>query len=331
MSATYVEISSSEQALAVFTRLSEAADDRAEKVVLKPGWAILQVRIPNPPISSSISPPMMEAYLSIQREFYQLAALAKTGKTNINVLTDIDKHELEFLVKITEGSSNQSVDLGNTIDAVAKRLSNRLSGRQVTMIALGFGLLFSLSYCFLAYLESQKSMRLEDARSAERMQALQSMQFATEQQRKTFEFIIEQLGQHGVLGQRSRGSIESSYSALLRAAEQESITEINGERITAEQAVLLRRSSRNRPFVRFVTENMRVISINTAAEIDSIILMRPTTRELFTVKISETLFSGNDREKLFEALENRTEIKVDLAFREYGGEVRHTHFNRVVP
>ncbi len=76
---------------------------------------------------------------------------------------------------------------------------------------------------------------------------------------------------------------------------------------------------------------MRVVDMNTAADVDAMILMRPISKEQFKMKLSETLFMSDDRAKLFEALENRTEIEVELSLREVEGEVKNVTFLRVAP
>jgi len=330
MSTQFSEISSAEQAITIFNSLANDPARDYGHFKISPGWAMAQIYIPNTSIPSSISTSMMSAFISIQKDIFHLATFAKTGISDIRKLDDIDRHEMEILVKVSGESSEYNTDLANPLEILVKLMINKLTGRQVTIIALGLGILFSGTYGFSSWLEQKKETQLEEIKSNERLEALRAMRFASEQQRQMFDLVVQTLTEIGPVGRRAHKFLDNSFEALLRAAERNDTSRINGQKITAGEAWLLRTSSRNSAVTRFSVEEMRVVDINTSAEVDSIVLRRPSTGIEFRIRFSETLFSGGDRAKLFGALESRSEIRVELAFREVNGAVRDTIFVRVI-
>lgn len=329
MSGSYLEVSSLEQATKLFDEISRQPEYGDEQVVFAPGWARVHIRIPNPPVPSSISASMMDGYLQIQREIFQFAAIAKTGIADARQLNDIDRHQLEVIVMVTDGSSQHWLDFAQALDRIARLMIGRLSGRQITIIVLGIAILISGQHGLAAWLEHRRQIRLEEVRSAERLEALNAMRFANEQQRAMFDSVVKILEERGPVGQRAVRAVDGSFGAFLRAAETEELIEWNGQALSAGHAEILRSNSRARAITRFAVENMRVVEANTEDESDYIVLMNPSTGKQFRIRLSETLFSGRDRELIFAALRERSEISMELAFREVNGEVRSTTFLRV--
>ena len=67
-----------ERALAAFLFLAEHEEEDVGAVDLG-DWAAVQIHLPESERDSSITPPFMEAFLQIQKQLFQLAALAKSG------------------------------------------------------------------------------------------------------------------------------------------------------------------------------------------------------------------------------------------------------------
>jgi hypothetical protein len=62
-------------------------------------WAKVQIHVPWPEVNSSITPPFMETFLALQKQVYQLAALAKAGVADAGQLGDTDRQELQISVR----------------------------------------------------------------------------------------------------------------------------------------------------------------------------------------------------------------------------------------
>src|SRR4051812_12223733 len=66
-------------------------------------WASVRIYLPQPDIQSAITPPFMEAFLVLQKQIYQLAAVAKTGLSDVGQLSDVERNELLLNVVVTGG------------------------------------------------------------------------------------------------------------------------------------------------------------------------------------------------------------------------------------
>ncbi|HMF21288.1 MAG TPA: hypothetical protein VKG24_04100 [Pseudolabrys sp.] len=105
--------SSFEAALVAIERIiadPDAYNPEFETVEFGP-WASIRVRIPEPDLNSVMTPPFMEAFLELQKQVYQFAALIETGVANTQYLSESDILRLQINVKVTDGSSNYVADL----------------------------------------------------------------------------------------------------------------------------------------------------------------------------------------------------------------------------
>ena len=74
---------------------------------------------------------------------------------------------------------------------------------------------------------------------------------------------------------------------------------------------------------------MRVLDINTSNPHElSLLISTPDKKSQYRIKFVDNMFSGDDRTALFDALNGRESIWMELAFREVEGEVRSVHLLR---
>ena len=329
MATNDLTISSFDEALALFTRLIDNDEEFPQRVKLASGWVVPHIYIPEPEVDSSISPHFMEAFLQVQKEIFQLAALAKSGVAHVNQLNENDRQELEIAVKVTGGSSNIASDLAKPIERCLKLMLGKMTGRQATIVILGIAMLVAGTLGWSSWLENQKVIKIEELKSKEHIEALSALKFANDNQLKIFQMLMQSLEKQGRVGVQSHELVEKTFQSFLKAASKTEQTIINDQRLSSGEASSLRVATRGQVVNRIIREKLRVIDMNTAAEIDAMILMRPDTREQFKMRLSETLFMSNDRAALFEALENRAEIEIELSLREVDGEVKNVTFLRV--
>jgi hypothetical protein len=103
-------------------------------------WTSLKVYIPQPDINSAITPPFMEAFLVLQRQLFQLAALASAGVADAGQLTDADKRELQLKVIVSGGSSNLETRLKEPLEAVLKKMVGKLTGKQSVIVIVSIAI-----------------------------------------------------------------------------------------------------------------------------------------------------------------------------------------------
>jgi hypothetical protein len=266
----------------------------------------------------------------MQRQLLQFAAVVLTGTTDTRAVTEKEREALRLYVKVTGGSSNLDVDIREQVERVLKKMIDKMNGRQAATVILGLGLLIAAGWSLSSWLETERAKRVEELKSAEHVQALQALSFANQGQIETFKRVLDVLERQGPEGKRAVETATSTYDALLKAASRTPESEINGQTITGGDAATLRVSPRKRPVTRIVTQEMRVIKIDTEDDLNlDITLKDENSSEQYRLKFGDAFFADRDRGKLFAALDRREPIWVELEFKEVAGEVRSVTLLRV--
>jgi hypothetical protein len=307
-------------------------DDVFEELDLREwDWASVRVYLPQPDIQSAITPPFMEAFLVLQKQLYQFAALAKTGLADVGQLGDVERSELRLNVVVTGGSSNLVAELKAPIEALLKRMIGKMTGKQAAVVIVCLGTLIASPWAFSAWLDQTKEIKIEELKSKDHIAALQSIQFANEEQSKAYKRVIEILAEQGDIGKRAIDVVIQTNDALLKAATSTKQTTINNVEVTRVEAELLRTTTRKKAQQKIVQQEVKVVDINTTDPSDlQIILTDPSTDSQYRIKFKDDLFAGEGRHRLFEALETRTLLWVELSIKEIEGDTRSVQLLRTI-
>jgi hypothetical protein len=160
------------EALALINRLLAIEDphsDEFEKLELGE-WASIHVYLSQSE-QSVISPPYMEAFLEVQKQIYQLAALGLAGEADTGKLSDLDRRELQVSVKVTGGSSDYVTSLKRPLENLGSKLIGKLTKKQVTVVILSVAVLEATGWGFREWLEYKKETQLQELKSKEHLAA----------------------------------------------------------------------------------------------------------------------------------------------------------------
>lgn len=286
-------------------------------------WPQVHVHIPHPEVSSSITPPFMEAFLELQKQIYQLAAQASAGVADTSQLPEVIKAQLQISVLVTEGSSNLTVKLDEVLIKLGKQMVGKMTGKQLAIVLVCVAALVGSDWAFTAWLEQQKTIKIEELKSKDHVEALKALTLASSGQVEALKKITDILEKQGEIGSRAIDAVTATNDALLKAASKTPESAINDTHLTRQDAELLRTTPRKKPEIRYSTQRMRVLDINTSDPHElSIVISTPDKKEQHRIKFVDTLFSDPDRKALFDALHDRTSIWMELAYREIDGEVK---------
>jgi hypothetical protein len=294
-------------------------------------WASVRIYLPQPNVQSAITPPFMEAFLVLQKQIYQLAAVAKTGLSDVGQLNDTERDELLVNVVVTGGSSNYVTELKEPLTALLKRMVGKMTGKQAAIVIVCAGTLIASPWAFKAWLDQTKEIKLEELKSKDHIAALEALHFANDAQSKSFNRVLEILSSQGEIGKRALEMVGQTNDALLRAAANNPKTSINNVEVTSAEAELLRTPTRKRAQQKIVQQEVKVVAINTTDPLDrQIVLLDPSTQSQHRMRFKDDLFAGASRHKLFEALEARSSLWVELAIKEVEGEIRSVQLLRTI-
>lgn len=329
-----MRIESIDQAEALFFQIASGEYEGEEPTLenLEFGdWAHLKVYLPKPPINSSITPAYMEAFLDIQKQIYQLAALSRTGLSNSVYLNEDDKRAFDIVVQVTGGSSIFNVELTDAIKNALAEASKKMTGKQLVTVVLGLGLLFSAGWGFSSYLEQQKELKLAEIKSSEHQGTLRALNFSSEKQIELLDRVLEIVRRNGPEGEKAVSVVKNGYDSLLKAASRTSESVINEQSIDQDEARTVRVSPRTKAEPEVVRKHVRIIDINTDDPINISVVIRTDDEDGdHRVKFSDTLFADRDREKMFAALRTRSPLWIELSIKRADNEIRSVEILRVV-
>jgi hypothetical protein len=294
-------------------------------------WAAVRVYLPQPEVNSAITPPYMEAFLALQKQIYQLAALTESGVADSGQLTEAEKRELQLNVVVSGGSSNLESRLEKPLLALLKKMVGKLSGKQSAIVIVALAGMFGTYWCLSAWLDHTKQIKIEEIKSKDHVAALQALQFANKQESEAFRKVISILEQQGSVGKRAVDAIAQTNEALLKAASSTPKSTINQVEITKQEADILRISPRKKAEPKVVQQRIKVVDINTADPYDlQVVLVDPSRNAQYRIRLKDDLFAGDNRKALFAALESREMIWAELAMREIDGEVKSVQLQRII-
>jgi hypothetical protein len=138
-----ITIESEEQAIRL---LDEVLNDKRSIDLSKVrfgDWANLRIRLTGEQFHSSLTPTVMRGILELQKSIYQSYAIVKFGDENTRHLTDQERHDLEFTVKVSEGSALFDIDYQALIDTLLKESVGKMSPDHqfvlIVMVLIGVG------------------------------------------------------------------------------------------------------------------------------------------------------------------------------------------------
>lgn len=330
-----LEVRTEEDAWQFVEQLRDAPDLWAEQwedddVEIEIGeWARILVYAPNPPKDSSITPPIMSAFIEAQNGLFRLAAYAKYEQADIRKLTFEDRHKYQVVVVVQGGSSQSTLDLSEVAKHFISETVGKMSPKAVAFTVVAIALIFGGHLSWNVYLEKQKEVRLAEIDAEERRANLEAMHFADEQETQRLQLLTDLLTQHE-FGRRISETGDHLNDELLRGATSLDEAIIRGRDITRNEAQELRKSARGAARTQIITRQLRVIDVNTSDPIRiSAVFHDSETGEDMRAHFEDAILADENREALFRALRERDEVWVKMKVRYVRGEVRSTELMRV--
>lgn len=174
-----LKIESEEQAWDILRKALDGALDLEDAVILDfANWPNLDVYLPETPISGSISPTMMAAFIEFQKSINRSYALITSDTGDLRTLSKIERDNLEIRVKITEGSSGYVADLAKPLESIGIEAIGKMESTHLVITILGLALIAGGTIAFTAWLKSRTQQRKDELEDAEKQRWLEAQQAA---------------------------------------------------------------------------------------------------------------------------------------------------------
>jgi len=281
----------------------------------------------------------MEAFLDIQKQVYQLSALQRKGVANARYLSEDEKRVLDFSVIVKDGSSLFELNINDMMKDFIEKACDKMSGTQMTIIVVAVALLFTAGWSYKTYLSHKKAVKLEEIKSDEHKDTLNTLVSAVESDEKKYEILADIVRQNGELGYKAVEMTEKSFDALVKAtAKTPEETIINSVKLKRDQARVLCTSTRVRSEEEPLILRVKVIDINTQDLNMILLVIRDIESDnVYKLQFKERLLQDmagedgeNQREKIFKALQSRAVITVELRAKVHEDDIRSVEFVKVI-
>lgn len=322
--ANLVEISSEEEAW----NLIESITGKAPTIKLTDiqirfsGWPRITVYVEKPPIAASISPPMMEGLLEFQSELYRAIAELKYSHRDARRLSDADRELYEILVQVKDGSSDIQATLESALNKLIEEAVGKMDQEHVVITVLGLAAVIASGLVLKSYLNDRKAVRLAEIDRAKQADVLANIAALSDQETKRLAALGEVIAKSAAPELLETG-FEGSRDALLKAVAKGPDAKLQGIAISRGDAYELRRSARRKPTLSLISKEVRVIDMDTSNVARRIVNFRDiATGQDFGATIEDAVFEETARKILVEALDNRSNIWIEMKVKEFEGEYR---------
>lgn len=272
---------------------------------------------------SEVPAQFITAFHRKQQNIYRIVALIKNDSWDARTLTQEQLDLYEYRLEVRKGSSELEDNAKEILTALLKEAVTKMTPDQIFYILGGAILLFGTVWGFKAYLNYRKEIRLEEISSDDKSRALDSIDLGQENTAEAYKKVIDVLERQGPEGRKIAHAADDTNAQMLRAAGLTNAVEIGGIHLSRDEARELRTSSRRKSYTRTVTQDMRVISVNTTDQTyTTVALENPITEDQIKVTFADTMIEGNRVRLVYKALETRSTASFKLRMKLVEEEVQ---------
>lgn len=273
--------------------------------------------------NSEIPAQFITAFYRKQQNLYRIVALIENDSWDARTLTQEQLDAYEYRLEVRKGSSELEDNAKEVLLGLLKEAVNKMTPEQVFYVLGGAIILFGTIWGFKSYLNYRKEIRLEEISSIDRARALESVDIGQKANADSYKRVIDILEKQGFAGSQIAKAADDTNTQMLRALSLTNAVEIGGVHINREEAKELRASSRRRSYTQTVTQDMRVVSVNTTDhEYTTVALENPATMEQIKVTFADALIEGKRVNLVYDALKTRSTASFKLRIKMVEGEIQ---------
>jgi hypothetical protein len=276
-----LRVESEEDAWTLLERaLTEAVPPDLIPIINFEGWPKLTVDLPRTPIDGSISPSMMEAFIELQRTIYRTHTFLTADTGDLRTLSRAEKEDLEFRVKVENGSSHYDVDLQAILEKLTTEALGKMDSTHIVITALGLALIYASVQVLKHWIDAKAEQRKQELSDEERKQWLEHHQITIAHDTKRFELLLDAMKRQPLLSE-VEASADAARQQMLKAISDERGGSISGVDIDADFANEIVSQRRQQG------EDIRLSGVYRVSKVDT------TSPEGFRVTLSD-IKTGQD-------------------------------------
>lgn len=297
----------------------EIPDDLAQHIKFK-GWPRLDIYLPNTPVDSSMSPTMMEALIDFQKSLYRTHAAITAGDPRVR-LTNAEKEQLEFRVKVEGGSSKLGLDLTQLAETWGVAALGRMTPGDTMTAIIATIIAVAGVTSFLAFLKHRTDVRKAELESREKEHFFDTFKTLSAEDTKRQELWLAAMTQVPVLA-AVKAELDQAKTEIVRAVGEEGGGNINGLQLDQDVANDLTTNARRRAEDEQVRAQFTVSRVDTTAPDGFRVTLRfVEDGKSVTASLMDALISEEHRKRIREAEWNKQPVMVELKVRTSRGKI----------
>lgn len=202
-------------------------------------WPVLTIRMTGPQFDSSITAPVMKAFIELQASIYRSFATAKYGVPNPSKLSKEEKKELELVIKVEKGSSIFNIDA----EQLLTNMVEKMNSQEIVACVLVFIVAYFGSSIWKKYLDNRKEERIAESKSKEQKALIEHLTFSSKEETKRTE-ILSNIVINNPKASTIVALSDDAKAELLKRASSAETFEYQGVTVTGDVAEELGRNAR---------------------------------------------------------------------------------------
>lgn len=289
-------------------------------------WVKATVYIPAERYDSALNTYMMQGWQDAQRAVYRSYALVAKGTADGRVLSDLEKDNLELVVKVKSGSSDQEADLFGVLKEIAAGAIEKMEPEQVAIVLITLILTWGGQSVLRTWLNNRKEVKLTELREATNKEAFQTVSKAMEavqavatDQNKIA--VLQEAAKKVPVVDGLREEAQKARNSIVKHNSQ-SDAMINGVSIPAEVGQSITRESRTSATEERKDGVYRVQKVDTqVADGFRVYVENVETDEQFSASVQEIMSSLSHREVIKDAEWSKVPVQLQINAKVNKGKV----------
>lgn len=283
-------------------------------------WVKSTLYIPDQRYDSALNAYMMRGWIDAQAAIYRSYALVAHGEANGRLLTDSEKEDLELIVKVRSGSSDQEAELMDVIKEVLVGAVDKMDPTTLAIVIVGLALIWAGQATMRNWLNNRKEERLAESNNKTMIKALETIQTVAAGDKDKQAVIQKAIEQQPVL-QGLKAEADDAKQSLVRHASQTDAV-VNGISVPAGAASALTTSSRTS------SEETRKDGVFYIRKVDTTVpdgfrvhVEDMNTGESFQASVQEVMSSLEDRQIIQDAEWKKVPVSLQINAKVKKGQV----------
>lgn len=299
-----LKITSEEDAFAFLKKALENEIPDDVKITFD-NWPKITIELEGAGYNSTLTPSIMASLLELQQGLNRTYAKLALDR-NTRHLTDDERKTLEFKAKVEDGCTLITVDLKDYAKNIIDKLGDKMSGKELTIVAVTAIVAWASVTVLKSNIESQASGKVIEQETIKQVKL-------SEQETSRMKIFADAMSSHHALESIQKDAKQTNISMLKGVSDADSI-EINGISINKNDAKRLSSNARAESSSIQLNGNYFILSVDTSSpdEVKIRVLHLDSQRE-FIARFKDSTLDKTQIAQLQEAEWSRPKKKVYLS------------------